>query len=147
MQNARSVNFVERLIYYIMYLVRSQMPKLKRKRNSDENTSAWHYEMKAVYLVAIVNFPMIKGNISKNVVIDWIRLMSTETKQIFSEKLNFVIVDLTKFNKTLEELETSEDFWLFTLKYAETLKKRPVEIADELFIDLYDNILQTNNLT
>jgi hypothetical protein len=90
---------------------------------------------------------MIKGADSKDLIIDWTRLKSEETNQTSSYKLNFIVVDLTKFNKKHEELKTKEDFWLYTLKWAETLKERPEEINDELFIDLYDNILQTNKLT
>ncbi|MDR2027647.1 MAG: Rpn family recombination-promoting nuclease/putative transposase [Prevotellaceae bacterium] len=146
MQNARPVNFAERLIYYISYLIRYQMPKIKHRGKKDEKTPAWHYKLQPIYLIAIVNFPMIKGKTSKNVVIDWIRLMSMQTKRVFSKKLNFVIVDLSKFNKKKEELKTAEDIWLFTLKYADTLKECPAEIKDELFIDLYENILQTNKL-
>ncbi|MDR2026006.1 MAG: Rpn family recombination-promoting nuclease/putative transposase, partial [Prevotellaceae bacterium] len=147
MQNARPVNFAERLIYYIAYLIRYQIPKIKRKGEQNEKTPAWHYKLQPIYLVAIVNFPMIKNRTSKNVVIDWIRLMSMQTKRVFSKKLNFVIVDLSKFNKKHEDLKTVEDFWLFTLKYADTLTEYPAKINDELFIDLYENILQTNKLT
>ncbi|MDR0566923.1 MAG: PD-(D/E)XK nuclease family transposase [Prevotellaceae bacterium] len=151
MQYARPDNFFERLIYYCFYLLRGQIPPRKRKGKNDkqpeDQTPAWHYDLKAIYIIAIVNFPMIKGEASKDVVIDWIRLKSEETNQTASYKLNFIIVDLTKFNKKSEELKTKEDFWLYTLKWAETLEERPAEINDELFIDLYDNILPTNKLT
>jgi predicted transposase/invertase (TIGR01784 family) len=153
MQNARPANFVERSIYYYSYLVRNQLPVRKTRGKKNKNQlpqlpADYYYAMKAVYFIAIVNFPMVKeSETTKNTVIDWIRLVSLETSLTYSEKVNVIIVDLTKFNKTHEELTTLLDFWLYTLKYAETLKERPAEIKDELFIDLYDNILRTNKLT
>jgi predicted transposase/invertase (TIGR01784 family) len=147
MQNARPKNFIERLIYYCSYLIRGQIPARRRKAKNSKKSPKWYYAMKAIYVIAIVNFPLIKDEKSKDTVIDWIRLMSMDTKQIFSEKLNFIIVDLTKFNKKPEDMKTIEDFWLYTLKQAETLNKRPAEINDELFIELYEDILQINKLT
>ncbi|MDR1339197.1 MAG: Rpn family recombination-promoting nuclease/putative transposase [Prevotellaceae bacterium] len=149
MQNARPMNFGSRLIFYSTYPIRSQAPPRKRKRKgkNGKKPQKWYYDLKAVYMVAIVNFPMLKGKKTKDIVIDWVRLMSVKTKQCFSDKLNFVIVDLTKFNKEESELKTLQDCWLYTLKHAEKLKERPKKIKNKLFIDLYECILQTNKLT
>jgi hypothetical protein len=43
--------------------------------------------------------------------IDWIQLMSIKTKRGFLDKLNFIVVALTKFNKTEVELETLRNYW------------------------------------
>jgi predicted transposase/invertase (TIGR01784 family) len=94
-----------------------------------QNAQPWHYALKAIYVVAIVNFPMLENSIPEDTVIDWIQLMSVKTKQRFSDKLNFVIVDLTKFNKKKEELKMLRDYyWLYTLKHAETLRECPEEM-------------------
>lgn len=146
MQNAHPLNFANRLIFYSTYPVRNQAPERKRRGKNGEKTQPWYYDLKAIYIVAIINFSLSKDDAAKDVVIDWIRLMSLKTKQTFSDKLNFVIVDLTRFNRKKEELKTRQDFWLYTLKHAETLQERPEEINDEIFINLYDNILRTNKL-
>ncbi|MDR1339835.1 MAG: Rpn family recombination-promoting nuclease/putative transposase [Prevotellaceae bacterium] len=98
-------------------------------------------------MVAIVNFTVFNDEKSKDTVIDLIQLVDVKTEQCFSDKLNFVTVDLTKFDKKESELKTLQDCWLYTLKHAETLKERPEEIKDELFINLYDSILLTKQLT
>ncbi|MDR1583911.1 MAG: Rpn family recombination-promoting nuclease/putative transposase [Prevotellaceae bacterium] len=148
MQNAKPMNFADRLIFYSTYPIREQAPKRRRKGQiTHQEKKPWHYNLKALYIIAIVNFPMLMDEKEKNLVIDRIKLMSIKTNKVFSDKLNFIIMDLTKFNKKQEELKTQLDFWLYTLKYAETLKERPAEINDKLFIDLYDNILRTNKLT
>jgi predicted transposase/invertase (TIGR01784 family) len=147
MQNARPANFVNRLIYYSNYLVHSQIPLRKQKGKTEKKTPAKtvRYDMKAIYIVAIVNFPLIKGIASKDVIIDWIQLISRETKQVWSDKLNFIIVDLTKFNKTEEELKTTEDYWLYSLKYAEKLTE-PLKTKNKAINKLFE-ILQKNKLT
>jgi predicted transposase/invertase (TIGR01784 family) len=155
MQNARQKNFVNRLIFYITYLIRNQIPPRKRKGKSKgkdgEKPIEWHYELTPVYIVAVINFSMLKGEEKskkfKDIVTDCMQLMSVKTKRCFSDKLNFVIVDLTNFNKEESELETVQDYWLYTLKHAETLNKRPETIKDKLFIDLYNSILLTQKLT
>ncbi|MDR1584524.1 MAG: Rpn family recombination-promoting nuclease/putative transposase [Prevotellaceae bacterium] len=144
MQNALSKNFAERLLFYSTYLIRNQAPKRRTKEQDKKQEKPWHYDLKAVYIIAIVNFPMIKP---KGQVISWAKLMDKNTNKVFSDKLNFIIVDLTKFNKKEDGLETPEDFWLYTLKYAEALSECPEKIKqDETFNELYD-ILRTNKLT
>jgi predicted transposase/invertase (TIGR01784 family) len=147
MQNARPMNFANRLIFYSTYPIRNQAPARKRKEKNGEKPQLWHYDLKAIYIVAIVNFPMLGGKTSEDIVIDWVQLMSVKTKRRFSDKLNIVIVDLTKFDKSESELKTLRDYWLYTLKHAETLIKRPENMKNELFMDLYDDILRTNKLT
>jgi predicted transposase/invertase (TIGR01784 family) len=151
MQNARPLNFTNRLIYYENYLIHDQMPLRKRSgtgaKKESVTTKTVRYNMKPVYLIAIVNFPMIKGKSTNKLTIEWIQLISHDTNQVWSDNVNYIVVDLTKFKKTAEELTTLEDYWLYTLKYAETLHERPKTINDELFIELYENILRINKLT
>jgi predicted transposase/invertase (TIGR01784 family) len=145
MQNFEPKNFIERLWYYSTFLVRCQSPDKRQKK--EENKKKWNYDLKAIFVFAIVNFPMIKSKAAKNTVINWIKLKHDETNEIYSNKLNFIIIDLTKFNKTEEELETDTDFWLYTFKYAEMLTECPEKMKNhEIFSELYD-ILRTNKLT
>jgi predicted transposase/invertase (TIGR01784 family) len=147
MQNARPLNFAERLLFYSTYLIRNQAPRRRSKRKDEKKEKPWHYDLKAIYAVAIVNYPMIKSEASRETVTTWIKLIHEDTGEVFSDKLNFIIVDLTKFNKKEEELETQDDFWLYTLKHAETLEECPGRMKeDETISELY-NILRTNKLT
>ncbi|MDR1170107.1 MAG: Rpn family recombination-promoting nuclease/putative transposase [Prevotellaceae bacterium] len=138
--NVEIINYENKLLFCWSYLMQNNASPRKRKIKNKEQ---------AVYIVAIVNFPMLKSAASKNIVIERIQLMSPKTSLLlpYSNSLNFVIVDLTKFKKKASNLKTPQDYWLFTLKHAETLKTRPEKIQDELFIDLYDNILPTSKLT
>jgi hypothetical protein len=127
MQNAKPKNFIERLFYYLTYLIRYQIPQKNERKEQGKNKKKkpWDYEMKAVYIVAIVNFPLLKDEKLKDIINGRAKLMYENTDVAISDKLNVVIVDLTKFNKKEDELKTVEDFWLYTLKYAETLSDQP----------------------
>jgi predicted transposase/invertase (TIGR01784 family) len=151
MQNAKPKNFIERLFYYMTYLMRYQMPK-KGSNNNEKNEKKkrkkpWDYELKTVYIVAIVNFPMLKDKRLEDIVTSRAKFIFENTGVTFSDKLNIIIVDLTKFNKKEDELKTEEDFWLYTLKYAEKLSDQPeIMKKNKTFNELYD-ILSTNKLT
>jgi predicted transposase/invertase (TIGR01784 family) len=149
MQFARPMNFMNRLAVYILRAGGMQVPRRGVKQGSDgEKVVPWHYEMKAIYVIAITNFPMFTSNSAKykDIVIDRLCLISSITKNIASNIINILLVDLTRFNKPPEELKTTLDYWLYTFRYAKTLTERPKEIKDDLFKNLYDNILRTNKL-
>jgi predicted transposase/invertase (TIGR01784 family) len=149
MQFAHPLNFENRLAVYISWLMLKQIPPRNNKKGDDEKAEPWHYDLKPTRVVAITNFPMFssKNERYKNTVIDNIQLMSTVTNKVFSNKINVNIIDLTRFSKKLEKLKTILDYWLYTLKYAETLTERPKEIKGEFFENLYENILRIDKLT
>ncbi|GHT18504.1 hypothetical protein AGMMS4957_00930 [Bacteroidia bacterium] len=89
--------------------------------------------MKAVYFVGILNFDCFDGD-------DYIErahLVRDKNGERFSDKLNFVYVILPKFKKTIEQLETNADRWLYCLKNMATLASRPVEVQGRVFEMLF----------
>jgi len=54
--------------------------------------------------------------------------------------LKFAFVELPKFKKTEEELETHFDKWLYLLKNLPELKARPVSVQDKHIEKAYWNI-------
>ena len=149
MQYAHPMNFENRLAAYSSYMIRKQIPPRGRKQKDGDKATPWHYQLKANYIIAITNFPMFTSSSEayKDTVIDRVQLVSTVTKNVFSDIINILIVDLTRFNKQAEELKTTLDYWLYTLKYAELLTERPDTIKGEFFENLYEDILRTNKLT
>jgi predicted transposase/invertase (TIGR01784 family) len=51
--------------------------------------------------------------------------------------LNFIFVELPKFKKPVEALETNVDRWLFCLKNLSRLNSRPTEVQGKLFEKLF----------
>ena len=66
------------------------------------------------------------------------QLCDTATHKIFYDKLEFIYVEIAKFNKTLEELETLYEKWLYALKNLYKLTQRPKELCDKVFDRLFE---------
>ena len=49
-----------------------------------------------------------------------------------------IYVEISKFNKTLEELETLYEKWLYALKNLYKLTQRPKELCDKVFDRLFE---------
>jgi hypothetical protein len=47
--------------------------------------------------------------------------MDVVTHTVFYEKLRYIFVELPKFKKSVDELETNEDGWLYSLRNMEIL--------------------------
>ena len=58
--------------------------------------------------------------------------------KIFYDKLEFIYVEIAKFNKSLDELETLYDKWLYALKNLYKLTQRPKELCDKVFDRLFE---------
>jgi hypothetical protein len=50
----------------------------------------------------------------------------------------FIYIELPKFKKTVDELETHSDKWLFVLKNLAELSDRPQSLQEDVFNELFD---------
>ena len=66
------------------------------------------------------------------------QLLETKTLKRMTDKLEFVFVEVAKFNKREDELETDLDKWLYLLKNMSTLLERPATLRDRVFGRLFD---------
>jgi predicted transposase/invertase (TIGR01784 family) len=118
-------------LFYSTFPIQSQAPQ-----------GVWDYELKAVYLVGILDFDYFDGDAYT----ERIYLARERTKERYSNKLNYIFVVLPKFKKTLEELESNTDRWLFCLKNLFLLDSRPAEVKGEIFEKLFRSA-EINRLT
>ena len=65
-------------------------------------------------------------------------MCNTATHKISYDKQEFIYVVLAKFNKTLGELETLYEKWLYALKNLYKLSQRPKELCDKVFDRLFE---------
>jgi len=126
LQKAREPYFRDRSLYYSSFPIQNQGKK-----------GIWDFKLKAVYLVAILDFIIFDEPEEENHVIEHVRLLRERTKTIYSDKLNFVFVELPKFKKEAHELKTNVDRWLFLLKNLSKLDSRPVEVQGKIFEKLF----------
>ena len=65
-------------------------------------------------------------------------LLDKKTLKVFNDKLSFKYVEIAKFNKTEEELDTLYDKWLYVLKNLSRLDERPAALKEKVFTKLFE---------
>ncbi len=58
--------------------------------------------------------------------------------EVFYDKLKFIYIELPKFKKKEEELETQFDKWLYVFRYLSQLQDRPQKLQDKIFEKLFE---------
>ena len=73
-------------------------------------------------------------------------LMNKKSKEIFSDKLRLVYLQLPLFEKGVEECENDFDRWIYVLKNMETIKRLPWAAQNSVFQKLAE-IADVSSLT
>ena len=128
MQNAYQKFFKDRSIFYATFPIREQAKK----------GSEWDFKLDHVYTVALLNFDLQEPAFNPDSINHTVVLKDNETNRVFYDKLDFVYVEIAKFNKTEEELETIHDKWLYVLKNLSRLKNRPDSLRERIFDRLFE---------
>ena len=66
------------------------------------------------------------------------KLVDLYTHKVFYDKLTFVYLEMPKFNKTENELESMFDKWLFVLRNLASLLERPKALQNRVFDRLFE---------
>ena len=130
MQKVKQDHFQDRAIYYSSFAIREQGQKGKR-----DNIS-WDYSLSPVYVVGILNFKMDESDESSKVITK-VKLKDDDNND-FSDKLNFIFVEMPKFRKTETELETFMDKWLYVIKNLYQLQDKPEALTEGIFKKLFE---------
>ena len=130
MQKAKQDHFQDRSIYYSSFAIREQGQKGKK------DNMPWDYCLSPVYVVGILNFEMDETDKSDRV-ISKVKLKDENNKD-FSDKLNFIFVEMPKFRKTEAELETFMDKWLYVIKNLYRLQDKPAALTEGIFKKLFE---------
>ncbi len=125
LQKTKQKFFKDRTLYYSTFPIREQAIK-------DE----WDFELKAVYTIAILDFVFDHDKDEKKYRYD-IRLSDIETCEVFYHKLTFIYLAMPKFNKSIEELETRFDQWMYVIKNLNKLERVPNVLQEKIFDKLF----------
>ena len=128
MQNAYQTYFKDRSLFYSTFPIREQAPK----------GNDWDFKLNHVYTIALLNFDMNDEAFDKAKIRHHVQLCDTATHKIFYDKLEFIYVEIAKFDKSLDELKTLYDKWLFALKNLYKLNERPKALRDRVFDRLFE---------
>ena len=127
MQNAYQTYFNDRSLYYATFPIREQAQK----------GEGLNYKLKHVYIVALLNYDMSDPAFSDDTINHDIGLLDKQTHRVFNDKLTFKYVEISKFNKRIEELKTNYDKWLFVLQNLSRLDCQPEYLKTAVFNRLF----------
>lgn len=124
-QKAKQNYFKDRSIYYSSFPIQEQAQK-----------GDWDYKLEPVYTVGILDF-IFDDHRSENEILHLIELKNQKC-EVFYDKLKFIYIELPKFKKKEEELETQFDKWLYVFRYLSQLQDRPQKLQDKIFEKLFE---------
>ncbi|MCP4520119.1 MAG: PD-(D/E)XK nuclease family transposase [Cytophagales bacterium] len=127
LQKTKQNFFKERSVYYATFPIREQVKKGK-----------WNYELKAVYTIAILDFIFEEDENEPDKYRYDVKLSDIETHKVFYNKLTFIYLEMPKFQKTLEELETRFDKWMYIIRNLERLQNIPSKLQEQVFEQLFE---------
>jgi len=127
LQKSKQNFFKDRTVYYSTFPIREQAKR-----------ADWNYELKAVYTIAILDFVFNEDKNDPNKFRYDIKLTDQETNKVFYDKLTFIYLEMPKFNKTVDQLETRFDKWLYVIRNLNRLDKIPEKLKERIFEKLFE---------
>lgn len=127
LQKSKQNFFKDRTVYYSSFPIREQAKR-----------ADWDYELKAVYTIAILDFVFDSDKNEPDKFRYDVKLTDIETKKVFYDKLTFIYLEMPKFNKTVDELDTRFDKWLFVLRNLNRLDRVPDKLKEQIFEKLFE---------
>lgn len=126
LQKTKQNFFKDRTVYYSTFPIREQAKRAN-----------WDFELKAIYTIAILDFVFDADKYEPDKFRYDVKLTDIETKSIFYNKLTFIYLEMPKFNKTVDELVTRFDKWLYIIKNLNRLDRIPDKLREQIFDKLF----------
>ncbi|MGX9727280.1 MAG: Rpn family recombination-promoting nuclease/putative transposase [Candidatus Electronema sp. VV] len=127
LQKTKQNFFKDRALYYATFPIREQGER-----------ADWKFELKAMYLVAILDFVFDSDKNEADKYRYDVKLADIATNRVFYDKLTFIYLEMPKFNKRPEELETRFDKWLYVIKNLNRLDRVPEQLRERVFEQLFE---------
>ena len=122
MQKAGQRYFKDRSVYYSTTPIREQAQQ-----------GEWNFRLENVYTVGVLDFVFPNNEYPADEYYHVVKLMDVADNHVFYDKLTFVYLEMPKFNKTEDELETMFDKWMYALRNLSRLLDRPKALQDRIF--------------
>ncbi len=128
LQKVKQKFFKDRTVYYSTFPIQEQAII----------GQDWDFKLKKVYTIGILDFVFDEDKDEPNKFRYDVKLSDIETNKVFYDKLTFIYLEMPKFNKNENELETKFDKWLFVLKNLNKLERIPAKIKENIFLKLFE---------
>ena len=123
-QKAKQNFFKDRSVYYATFPIQEQAQK-----------GDWNFQLGFIYTVSILDF-IFDEHKHDETIVHFVELKNQHC-EVFYNKLKFIYIELPKFKKPIDELNTHLDKWLFLLKHLAELSDRPNPLEESVFRDLF----------
>ncbi|MGB3767191.1 MAG: Rpn family recombination-promoting nuclease/putative transposase [Phormidesmis sp.] len=133
-QKAKQNFFKDRSVYYSTFPIQEQAIK----------GDFWNYHLSPVYTVGILDF-IFDDHKDDETLLHTVELKDQQCR-VFYDKLKFIYLELPKFQKPLEALETHFDKWLYLLRHLPSLNNPPELLQESTFMQLFE-IAEIANFT
>ena len=125
LQKAKQNYFKDRSVYYATFPIQEQALK-----------GEWNYKLSSVYTIGILDF-IFEDHEEEPELFHIVELKNQKCK-VFYDKLKYIYVELPKFTKTVDELESHFEKWLFLLKHLSKLEEPPLALQEVVFEQLFE---------
>ncbi len=125
MQKAKQNYFKDRSIFYASFPIQEQ-----------GNRNEWNYKLTPVYSVGILDF-VFDDHKNEQELLHIVELKDQRC-EVFYDKLKFIYIELPKFSKTAEGLETHFDKWMYIFTHLSNLQDRPKQLQEKIFRKLFE---------
>ncbi|MBK1647854.1 Rpn family recombination-promoting nuclease/putative transposase [Rhabdochromatium marinum] len=122
LQKAKQNFFKDRSVFY------STFPIQQQGRRGDGD-----FRLNAVYTIGILDFVFDEDTQDTDKYRYDIKLQDMVTHEVFYDKLTFIYLEMPKFNKGLDQLETQVDKWLYAIKHLNRLDRVPDALREQVF--------------
>jgi predicted transposase/invertase (TIGR01784 family) len=120
MQKAKQLWFKDRALFYTSF------PILRQGQRGN-----WNFKLNPVFLVAILDFEYDEEEERRR--LDRHVQLKDQDGVPFSKTLQMVFLQMPLFDKTVSELKTQKDKWLFFLKNLESFEEIPQILREPVF--------------
>ena len=124
-QKAKQNYFKDRSVFYSTFPIQEQA-----------KSGNWNFKLTPVYTIAILDFVFDESK-DDTQLLHQIELKD-QRNDVFYDKLKFIYLELPKFNKNENELNTHFDKWLFVFKHLAELQNRPRALQEKVFNKLFE---------
>ena len=131
MQRTPQAFYKDRSLFYTTFPIQEQSTR-----------GDWDYQLPPVYSVSVLDFVMNQQTQdqkqkNQNSFIHRVELKD-EDGVLFYDKLAFIYIELPKFKKTLDQLTSQEDKWIYLFRHLSELGDQPQPLGEPIFDDLFE---------
>jgi predicted transposase/invertase (TIGR01784 family) len=124
-QKAKQNYFKDRSVYYATFPIQEQAIK-----------GEWNYKLTSVYTIGILDF-IFDEHKNDETFLHIVELKNQKC-EVFYDKLKFIYVELPKFKKKEDELETHFEKWLYLFRHLPDLETPPETLQEGIFNQLFE---------